>query len=362
MKTILIAHNYTQQTVAAMSYNLAHYLGSNNYRVIFISHKPFFDKPFLDDKVMVYSWPTTGRPTGFKDAIWFAKLYLKYKPSVVISHFGSVNITVLVAKLFSFGSVKTLSYYHTVSGALAIDNNRKTLLSKLKKIRKYFIYKLFCDQIICPSELSKLDLADYFKINKGIKVVNPMNDRFQMVKESNTNEILLSYLGRIDKSKGVFLLVEAFGFYCRQNANTRIKLQIAGDGSEVIEFLEIIKSNDKVSYIGGLTYDKVDDFLRKGTYTIIPSFSDNLPTVGLESLMNGIPLLISKNTGLTHELEEAVNCITFTPKRNELIQLFCDLEDGKYNDKKLKENARKIYLEKFGVLSYCEAIVRVIEN
>lgn len=362
MKTILIAHNYTQQTVAAMSYNLAHYLGNNNYKVVFISHKPFFEKEIVDENVIVYSWPTTARPTSLKDAIWFVKLYFKYKPSVLISHFGSVNITVIVAKILSLWKVKTLPYYHTLSGQLLLDNKESNYRRNLKRIRKYIVYRLFCNQIICPSELSKLDLIDYFKINKGIKVLNPMNDRFQVIKESNANEILLSYLGRIDKSKGIFLLVEAFNLYSQQNIKTRIRLQIAGSGSEENDLLKAIKPNNKVNYIGGLTYDKVDGFLRKGTHTIIPSYCDNLPTVGIESLMNGIPLLISKNTGLTLELEEDVSCITFNPKTNELIELFNDLDNDKYNYLQLKVNARKIYLEKFSVDSYCETIVKLIEN
>lgn len=362
MKTIVIAHNYTQQTVAAMSYNLAHYLSNNNYKVIFISHRPFFEKEFIDDKVIVCSWPTNARPTSLKDAIWFAKLYLKYKPNIIISHFGSVNITVIVAKILSFWKVKTFPYYHTLSKQLMLDNIESKSLKCIKNFRKYIVYKFFCDQIICPSELSKLDLLEYFKLDKGIKVLNPINDRFIDLKKINSNKIKLSYLGRIDKSKGVFLLAEAFNFYCEQNPATQIKLQIAGSGNQENNFYEIIKSNKNVNYIGALNYDKVDNFLKTGSYTIIPSFSDNLPTVGLESLMNGIPLLISRSTGLTLELNDTLNCVIFNPVINELIQLFSNLEDDRYDYKNLKINARKIYLKKFGVDNYCKAIVAVIEN
>ena len=42
MKTILIAHNYTQNSFASMSFNLAHHLAKLGNRVVFISHKPFF--------------------------------------------------------------------------------------------------------------------------------------------------------------------------------------------------------------------------------------------------------------------------------------------------------------------------------
>ena len=364
MKTILIAHNYTQETVAAMSYNLAHYLANNNYKVIFISHQPFFEKKFIDDKVIVYSWPTKGRPTSFKDAIWFAKLYLRYRPSVIISHFGSVNITVIVSKILSLWKVKALPYYHSISAALEMDNNLTSLISRLKKKRKYLIYKIFCNQIICPSEISRLDLATYFKINKGVKVLNPMTDRFHEITPNYTNEVVLSYLGRINRSKGVFLLLEAFELYCNKNKTSKIRLKIAGSGSEELEFNEIIKksNNSKITYVGGIKYYQIDAFLRKGSFTIIPSFFDNLPTVGLESLMNGVPLLISKNTGLTQELEENVSCIPFDPTLNDFLHLFNRLENSQYDYSTLKLNARQVYLQKFDINSYCSAIQALIEN
>ena len=43
-------------------------------------------------------------------------------------------------------------------------------------------YLFFCDKIICPSHLAKKDLSDYFQINKGIVVLNPMQDRFEIKK------------------------------------------------------------------------------------------------------------------------------------------------------------------------------------
>ena len=42
MKTILIAHNYSEVSFSAMSYHLAHHLATLGHQVIFVSHQPYF--------------------------------------------------------------------------------------------------------------------------------------------------------------------------------------------------------------------------------------------------------------------------------------------------------------------------------
>ena len=104
MKTILIAHNYSENSFATMSYHLAHHLADMGHKVVFISHKPFFlEKQFIKKvkgEIIVYSWPTQKRPTSVIDAIWFSKIYLKYKPEIIIAHFVGSNITISLSKIF----------------------------------------------------------------------------------------------------------------------------------------------------------------------------------------------------------------------------------------------------------------------
>jgi hypothetical protein len=51
MKTIIIAHNYSEESFSAMSYHLAHHLASLGNRVIFISHRPYFSEKRIIKKV-----------------------------------------------------------------------------------------------------------------------------------------------------------------------------------------------------------------------------------------------------------------------------------------------------------------------
>ncbi|KFF05194.1 glycosyltransferase family 4 protein [Flavobacterium reichenbachii] len=366
MKTILIAHNYTEGSFAFMSYYLARHLALNGNRVVFISHKPFFIKSFKENlekgELLVYSWPTEKRPVKISDALWFAKIYIKYKPSVIISHFVNVNITTIVSKILSFGSVKTFPYYHTLSTQIQQDVSSSSLSRKLKKIRKQLLYKGFADSVICPSDLAKEDLKIYFNSSKGIKILNPMRDRFIEKKASNPDVILISYLGRLEPSKGVIDLISAFLEYKNKFKNSKIILNIAGGGILDKQIEELGAHNDAVNIVGPLSYSEIDAYLNKSHYAVIPSKSDNLPTVGLEAMMNQTPLLISNNTGLSSELKDGIECFKFNPNIEEMILMFERVENNDQKHYDMGINARKTFLEKFGIDSYVEAMNQIIQK
>jgi len=366
MKTILIAHNYTENSFAFMSYYLAHYLASLGNKVIFISHKPFFEKPFRENiekgELLVYSWPTQNRPVKLSDAVWFAKIYLKYKPSVIISHFVSVNITIIISKLLSLGKVKTYPYYHTLSSQILGDSKKTAFRINLEKYRKRLLYHFFADAIICPSDLANEDLKKYFDLKNGIKVLNPLKDRFYKKNEISPNLIVISYLGRLEPSKGVLDLIKAFVKYKRKFTDSKIILNIAGTGSQQEKIQSLIDNNPGIIYHGGLSYDKIDTYLNESHFTVISSKFDNLPTVGLESMMNQTPLLISNTTGLSSELEEGLECFKFNSTIEEMVLLFERVENNFDKQQEMGINARKTFLKKFGIYTYCQTIEKLVEN
>ena len=358
MKTILIAHNYTENSFASMSYCLAHHLADLGNRVIFISHIPFFKEKEIITKekgeIIVYSWPTQKRPTSTKDVVWFSKLYFKYKPNVVVGHFVGANITIAISKILSFSKAKTFAYYHTLSDQISKDQKHAGIKHKMAFLRKKMFYKLFCNVIVCPSELAKLDLEKYYSVyNKGMVVLNPMKDRFNGKTIDSQSNIVISFLGRLDPSKGILDLVKAFKIYCDKVKTTNIILNIAGTGSEVKEIKELIITERNIFYLGGLSYDKIDDYLCKSHFAIIPSKVDNLPTVGLEAMMNQTPLLISNSTGLTKYVQDGEDCFKFDSNQESIVSLFERVENNFNQQVQMSINARNTFLLKFTIDNYC---------
>ncbi|WP_166921723.1 glycosyltransferase family 4 protein [Flavobacterium poyangense] len=365
MRTILIAHNYTESSFAFMSYYLAHHLAFEGNKVIFISHRPFFRDPFEENiengQLLIYSWPTESRPVRIKDAFWFAKLYLKYKPTVVISHFVNVNITTIVSKILSLGKVKTFPYYHTLSTQIQQDVSSSTLKRNFKKYRKKLIYKWFADQVICPSDLAREDFKNHFNCSNAIKVINPMRDRFKEKSKIESDFIIVSYLGRLESSKGVIDLINAFLEYKKKFLMSKIVLNIAGSGSQYDQISRLAIDNPIVNFLGALPYNEIDEYLHKSHYTIIPSKFDALNMVGIEAMMNQTPLLISNNTGLASELKDGAECYKFDPMIEEMVMLFERVENNFEKQNEMGIKARETFLKKFKVENYCKVIQKIIE-
>lgn len=360
LKTIVIAHNFDTNSFAAMSHGLAHHLSDNGFRVVYISHFPYFEMPHIIKKnqgeIIVCSWPTKKRPTNFVDFWWFAKLYIKYKPDFVIGHFVGSNIAITVSKILSFGKTKTFEYYHTISGAIITDLVFVKWTQKLLFFRKKIFYSLFCDQIICPSEIAKYDLISFFGCKNTIVISNPVCDRTPENIEFVSKNIIISYLGRLEPTKGVLELINSFQNFQNINPESTLKLQIAGTGSLQSQVLNLVKTAPNIFFFGGINYSDIDNYLKNSHYTIIPSKFDNLPTVGIESLMNARPLLISNTTGLTALVTDNVNGFKFDCDQNGFFDIFnkAETNESKYND--FCKNARLLYEKEFTMNRYFKAI------
>jgi glycosyltransferase involved in cell wall biosynthesis len=364
MKTILIAHNYSEVSFSAMSYHLAHHLANLGHQVIFVSHHPYFLEEKIVNKgkgkICICSWPTTKRPTLMRDFIWYVSIYFKYRPDVIIGHFVGSNISLSVSKLLSFGKVKTFEYYHTLTDQLLADVKKASKKQRMLFFRKKIFYNLFCDVIICPSALAKKNLKDFYFIDKGLVVLNPITDRFKNKMTIDPATITISYLGRLDPSKGVVDLIDAFTVYKNKVPNSKIILNIAGTGSQEFEIKGMLKDNLDMYYLGGLPYDVIDDYLNTSHFVIIPSKFDNLPTVGLESMMNQTPLLISNTIGLASYLTEGKECFKFEPNVDSMVSLFDKIENNFNLYQQMSFEARATFLDKFGVDTYCNAISNLI--
>ena len=286
-----------------MSHDLAYHLANEGFRVVFVSHFPYFEKPQIihlpKGQIVVCSWPTKNRPTQMVDFWWFTKLYFKYKPAVVLGHFVGSNITIVLSKIFSLGRVLAIDHYHTLSNAILTDLQKIGRKQRFLVFRKKIFYQLFCDYVFCPSEFAKTDLKNVFGYGRARVIVNPISDRYLNDKVYEHTHIIVSFLGRLEPTKGIIETIVAFQNYKAKNPETKLMMQIAGTGSLKNQILEMIKSSTDIVFHGGLEYVAIDQYLTNSHYTIIPSKFDNLPTVGLESLMLGRPLLISTGTGLT---------------------------------------------------------------
>ncbi len=361
---VLIAHNYTINSFAAMSVYLARALVKQGHQVMFISHRPIFKDKFKDEHgIEIVSWPEK-RATGLKSFLFYYSLHKRFKPDVVISHFGSVNISMFVSWLFK--TKLRVTYYHTLMSQNLIDQ-KQSIKEKFFVIRKNLIYSFVTD-IIFVSRYAKQDFLKYYNPLKKVRqhvIYNGLPDRFieqKNVDKKSTPVKLFNYLGRIEKSKGLLEFIEAFKHLHKKHPN--IKLKIAGDGKLVGALKKEIKDVSFIEYIGNIPYKEVDTFLMQGYFNICPSKSDNLPTVVLESFLNGKPVIASNRGGIpeiiTHESDGFLFSDFDTNSISACIQRAINLSDHAYEE--MQQNARKKFLDKFEMTNYIHNMCNFIGN
>jgi glycosyltransferase involved in cell wall biosynthesis len=111
------------------------------------------------------------------------------------------------------------------------------------------------------------------------------------------------FLGRLSEEKGIDLLLRAWQ---RHPDGSLGRLTIAGDGElrPVVE--QAAAARTDISYAGALSRDAVQQALRRAAVVVVPStWEDVLPTVVIEALANGRPVLGTALGGIPYLVDDA---------------------------------------------------------
>ena len=131
-------------------------------------------------------------------------------------------------------------------------------------------------------------------------------------------EKVILFVGRLEKKKRVDFLLRAWhGVQSDRNANER--LLIVGEGSlrsELENLAEKLKIGRKVTFYG--ESDNVIPCMQAADIFVLPSVSEGLANVFLESMAVGLPVVGTNTTG---------NCEILKPKKNAVLFEQEDIQD-----------------------------------
>lgn len=162
---------------------------------------------------------------------------------------------------------------------------------------------------------------------------------------------LLLYIGTIIRKKGVFELPEIFSLVLQQHPESRLVL-IGGDSFDIAtqsqstwRLLEQgFKEEDlkKVSYLGKIPYEEVQEYIKKAHICIFPSFAETLGMVTIESMAMQKPV-VNSNIGWAKELivDGESGFLVYPKNHNEYASKICFILDYDLLRKQLGKEARK---------------------
>lgn len=305
-KTIIIGTSSLGYPVSDYYYSLAKSFVKNGYNIIFILDGKLNKLPPDITGITFYSWPNK-RPTKIKDFIFAFKLFIKEKPILCLSNFGSTNVLIICSWLTR---IKTrVNYVHTTISQLKIDSNKKYFLSAFLFFRKKIIYSL-CTNLFTNSTGNKNDICENYKIKKKKILVFPLllkkSSLSYLNYKSRNKELLI--VGRLHPSKGHESLIRQFKICLDKGLD--LKLRIVGSGNLELLLKKLVfelNIEKNVVFHKEISNKLINYEFNQSLIHISSSIEEAYGLVNIESLREGTPIISSKTFGAKDILKEGFN-------------------------------------------------------
>ncbi len=162
----------------------------------------------------------------------------------------------------------------------------------------------------------------------------------------------LIWTGRLEKIKGLDLLLHAFAQARAQNS--ALTLTVIGGGSEGEEMKRLARRlnlNSSVTWMGQIAKDRIEDILEQHDIFLFTSLRDTSGNVLLEAMAVGLPCIILRHQGAAEMATDAtaVRIIptTFEATATAIAQAILQLVDDAPHRSRMSQSARQRVLEHY---------------
>lgn len=341
MNSIFISFSIANTSVSDYFIALANKL-NNDFHVVIITDTSKEGSDEISPEIEIFKWPSK-RPIKWIDFIFINSKLTRYRPIIMISNFGAVNLFLLSG--FIFGVKHRIAWAHSISTAFPTK--------KLLQLRKKYIYKL-ATRLFANSKAMKLDLVENFGVpeTKVEVVFNAVKDPVMKVEKVKSYKIV--FVGRIHPSKGIETLIEALPLVKMEFPE--IELSVVGgnlDGEEIkshtrrAEELQILKN---ISFLGNQTKQNVLKEFSEAYLSVVPSLMEAFGFVVIESFSVKTPVIGSRTSGIAEIIRDGKDGFLFEPgnSRDLATKIIRLLKDRNLR-KTFSENCYNRFLSEFEV-------------
>ena len=191
-----------------------------------------------------------------------------------------------------------LNVYHFITHDLsrAIWNNSSYIVansSSLKSLCKQFSQNL-----------------DFEMITNGVDtdIFYPLDKK----NYSDNSNVKLLFISRLAWQKGIETLIKSLGIL-KNRGITNFKLTVVGDGhlkDAMFSLIDHYGIREKVDFLGWRKLEELPFIYRSSDLFILPSVMEGMPSVVLQAMACGLPVIVSKVDGFKEIVEENVNGFT----------------------------------------------------
>lgn len=167
------------------------------------------------------------------------------------------------------------------------------------------------DKIITVSNFTRNIVVEKYGIpeEKVVTVHNAVEptDKKSINGSSHVPEKIVTFLGRITFQKGPEYFIEAARLILERDDNVRFVMAGSGDLLEkMIRRVAALRMGHKFNFTGFLRGTDVDRMLAMSDVFVMPSVSEPFGIVPLEAMRSNVPVVISKQSGVSEVLKHAL--------------------------------------------------------
>jgi glycosyltransferase involved in cell wall biosynthesis len=323
MHRILHVCNYTWETGGPPSVILAHAAVQNKYAI----EQHIFSSPDVNQHI--YPLNSNQRLFVFKKS-WISKILPDFSWDMIaffFKHHANYQ-TINSHGLWNLGSIlpfiipnraKKIVTLHGFLDDYVLTRSAFSkkifwnLIQKWCLIKADFIHVISLDELEFvktnfPFLASKLVYIPngLAKPKKEIDVLPAFKTKIDNLIEDN--DLIFLFLGRLNKKKGLNLLLPAFIEF-QQNSEFKVKLLLVGPDDGMQTELEAFVNSTQNFNHSILIFEPVkgaekDYLLRNCHVFVLPSFSEGFSIAALEAISYGIPGIYSKTIGFARDVAE----------------------------------------------------------
>ncbi|WP_243349653.1 glycosyltransferase family 4 protein [Parabacteroides sp. FAFU027] len=206
-----------------------------------------------------------------------------------------------------------------------IDLGYWALTDKNRRENDEFKICQLADKLISPSMALKKWVVRYWGINSHqIEIVpNPYLLEKKDQDELVNREKVVLFVGKLTVLKGMIGLTNSIPLIIKKNPEYRIKIVGRDEydpylGMSVKAYMinALEDCLDKIDFVGVLDRNSVDNLFKTATVSVFPSLWENYPTVVLEAMANGCPVVASDVGGFKEIIEDGKSGLLFNPLKS----------------------------------------------
>lgn len=329
MKILMLTWEYPPRIVGGIArvvHDLSHKLVKNGHDVTVVTYKEGDTLEFENDKgVKVYRVENYMiRPNNFTDWIMQLNFALTAKATQIINEQGKFDCIHAHDWLVTYSAKTLKDSFHIpiVSTIHATEAGRNSGIHD--DVQRYindteWLLTFESTEVIVNSNYMKCELQRLFglpfeKINvipNGININNfngITKDYDFRRKYAMDNEKIILYIGRLVYEKGIQHLISAMPKII--NGYNDTKLIIGGKGGMYNELSEQARNlgiENKVYFTGHLSSKEVQKMYKCADIAVFPSTYEPFGIVALESMLAGVPTVVSDIGGLNEIVDHGIN-------------------------------------------------------